>query len=657
MGQPEESHVPLHKLDKRTKAQILRDVGHELTRAGVASRGSMEWILHARVPIIKFASRRAGGLEVDLCLGSEGASFKAWSVSQVASIHPAFGKLFRIVKLWAKAHSINDGAAHMFNSWCLTLVVIFFLQQGVSPPLLPPLYELLYDKRPDEATPRVMQDGEQELSAEVFKIMATRAEHARALYGSRPCPPLELLFRDFLRSCGGLLKGLLGSRPGAEPREFVTFEVFKKRHMIAVHNEAKYETPEERAVREAAEEARKQAKRAKDKMKKAAKAAQQAAQAQARNASAAARAEQAAGGSGSQAATAVAEAGQAAAAAAAAAAMARPSAPPPPPPAGRQVPPRVALAAEAKASLRAHLAGAGTAAAPSRRRTEDDWSRRTEEWYNSRECTTSPGHRYAVNQFWEGGGGAANSSAGPRVGIGPTVNPANFDGATNGRRLRQAASAAGDASPLRVFAAASAAACRDACGSELKCWTYLYDGSTPYGHDKASSSGGTCSLMATPFAGTAANLSTLSWTSGNCHGGELRTLLLGGVSPAKVGSPAITEAAAFALATFVNSSASCPGQCEALRREAAAAGGGAPRLVRLLAASEQVVSGVSYGFTLLAELTAAGNEPPRKVVVAAEVWSRPWLNDTTDTQGPATQLLDLSYALVGSDEELARLPQ
>ncbi len=27
------------------------------------------------------------------------------------------------VKLWAKAHGINDGASHTFNSWCLTLLV------------------------------------------------------------------------------------------------------------------------------------------------------------------------------------------------------------------------------------------------------------------------------------------------------------------------------------------------------------------------------------------------------------------------------------------------------------------------------------------------------------------------------------------------------
>ncbi|KXZ44849.1 hypothetical protein GPECTOR_61g802 [Gonium pectorale] len=189
--------------------------------------------------------------------------------------------------------------------------------------------------------------------------------------------------------------------------------------------------------------------------------------------------------------------------------------------------------------------------------------------------------------------------------------------------------------------------CRDACGAELQCWTYLYDGSTPYGNGTASPPGGTCSLMATAFAGTVTNLSTLSWTSGNCHGGELRTLLYGGVSPAEVGSPAITEAAAFALATVANSSASCPGQCEALRREAASAGGGAPRLVRLLTASQSLASSINYGFTLLAELPAAGNEPPRKVLVAAAVSSQPWTG--------TTKLLALSYKLVGSDEELARL--
>lgn len=52
-----------HKLDKRTKANLLRDAGYRLAGSGVASRDSMEFVLHARVPIVKFADR-ATGIEV-----------------------------------------------------------------------------------------------------------------------------------------------------------------------------------------------------------------------------------------------------------------------------------------------------------------------------------------------------------------------------------------------------------------------------------------------------------------------------------------------------------------------------------------------------------------------------------------------------------------
>ncbi|GIM15707.1 hypothetical protein Vretimale_18451 [Volvox reticuliferus] len=159
-GVTEEQDVSLHKLDRRTKAQLLRDMGARLLANGLARRGAVEYILHARVPIVKFVEPNTG-IEVDLCLGNDSTAFKAWSVAQMASIHPAFGKLFRVVKVWAKAHSINDGASHMLNSWCLTLVVISFLQTYPDPPLLPPLHELLYDNVPDMFTPRLMQDGKE----------------------------------------------------------------------------------------------------------------------------------------------------------------------------------------------------------------------------------------------------------------------------------------------------------------------------------------------------------------------------------------------------------------------------------------------------------------------------------------------------------------
>lgn len=38
-------------------------------------------------------------------------------------VNPNFGALYRLVKLWAKAHDINDGAASTFNSHCLALLV------------------------------------------------------------------------------------------------------------------------------------------------------------------------------------------------------------------------------------------------------------------------------------------------------------------------------------------------------------------------------------------------------------------------------------------------------------------------------------------------------------------------------------------------------
>ena len=37
--------------------------------------------------------------------------------------------------------------------------MIFFLQKHTQPALLPPLYQLLYQERPDDRTPRLLQEG------------------------------------------------------------------------------------------------------------------------------------------------------------------------------------------------------------------------------------------------------------------------------------------------------------------------------------------------------------------------------------------------------------------------------------------------------------------------------------------------------------------
>lgn len=239
-GLPEATYVPLDKLDRQTKANLLRDISKELSIARISTKGGTEHILHARVPIIKFTDRMSG-IECDLCLANNTVGFKAWLVGQVASIHPAFGALFRVVKAWAKAHGINDGAAHSFNSWCLTLVVVFFLQKHTQPALLPPLYQLLYHDKPEDRMPRLLQEGGLGIPQEVYTVVTARAATARAMYEAHQPPPLHQLFLAFVRTFGQNLRALLANKAARNLRLSVFHgdyvpRAFDKPYMLLVED-------------------------------------------------------------------------------------------------------------------------------------------------------------------------------------------------------------------------------------------------------------------------------------------------------------------------------------------------------------------------------------------------------------------------------------
>lgn len=51
-----------------------------------------------------------------------------------------------VVKLWAQHHNINDAKNMTISSYSLVLMVIHFLQYGVSPPILPCLHAMYPDK-------------------------------------------------------------------------------------------------------------------------------------------------------------------------------------------------------------------------------------------------------------------------------------------------------------------------------------------------------------------------------------------------------------------------------------------------------------------------------------------------------------------------------
>ena len=68
------------------------------------------------------------------------------------------------VKKWAQDADINDASDHTLSSYSLTLMVIFYLQAGVSPPVLPCLQETHPPMFPPESSPGSLRyerpDGE-----------------------------------------------------------------------------------------------------------------------------------------------------------------------------------------------------------------------------------------------------------------------------------------------------------------------------------------------------------------------------------------------------------------------------------------------------------------------------------------------------------------
>lgn len=83
----------------------------------------------------------AAGLDVDINTMDQGI-FKAGFMRQMTNLSPLLVPLVRIVKLWAYRSNLNDPTDGTLNSYCLTLLAIFHLQQLIVPQL-PPIWKLL----------------------------------------------------------------------------------------------------------------------------------------------------------------------------------------------------------------------------------------------------------------------------------------------------------------------------------------------------------------------------------------------------------------------------------------------------------------------------------------------------------------------------------
>lgn len=102
-------------------------------------------LIQAKVPILRFKDN-FNALEVDLnfnnCVGIRNTHLLYCYQQMDWRLKP----LAVIVKLWAQFHHINNAKNMTISSYSLVLMVIHYLQVGVSPPVLPCLHALYPDK-------------------------------------------------------------------------------------------------------------------------------------------------------------------------------------------------------------------------------------------------------------------------------------------------------------------------------------------------------------------------------------------------------------------------------------------------------------------------------------------------------------------------------
>ncbi|XP_052742358.1 poly(A) RNA polymerase gld-2 homolog A [Bicyclus anynana] len=120
--------------DLEPRAHALLHLNHILSY--IKSFDPSAELIHAKVPILKFRDERHG-LQVDLNCNNVVGIRNTNLLHCYSRMDWRVRPLVALTKLWARAHRINDARRRTLSSYALTLMVVHFLQCGVSPPVLP----------------------------------------------------------------------------------------------------------------------------------------------------------------------------------------------------------------------------------------------------------------------------------------------------------------------------------------------------------------------------------------------------------------------------------------------------------------------------------------------------------------------------------------
>ncbi|XP_030371632.1 poly(A) RNA polymerase gld-2 homolog A isoform X2 [Scaptodrosophila lebanonensis] len=102
-------------------------------------------LIEARVPILRFTDRRRQ-VEVDINFNNSVGIRNTHLLYCYSQLEWRVRPMAITIKQWAQFHNINNAKNMTISSYSLMLMVIHFLQAGVSPPVLPCLHKLYPEK-------------------------------------------------------------------------------------------------------------------------------------------------------------------------------------------------------------------------------------------------------------------------------------------------------------------------------------------------------------------------------------------------------------------------------------------------------------------------------------------------------------------------------
>lgn len=147
------SNLPV---SKKKKQSILRVLRKALQRNGVA--GYMEFIPHARVPVLQYVSN-SFGISCDLSIDNYPGRIKSRIFYWISTLDERFGDMVLLIKEWAKCQNINDPKTGTLNSYSLCLLVLFHFQT-CEPEILPPLKDIYEGNITEDFTDMTLYDEE-----------------------------------------------------------------------------------------------------------------------------------------------------------------------------------------------------------------------------------------------------------------------------------------------------------------------------------------------------------------------------------------------------------------------------------------------------------------------------------------------------------------